>query len=164
MSQRIKKILIYLYSPRTIIFLVALLNFAWFFSQSSDFHNIGSASPKISFCAVCPWYWNWSITNLASLSLAAAISILFARWQGYLIACLISSYQIIDWFNWIGGYSSYLSGLVERLRIVSEYDSIYFWELLDLQYFLALIIFITALIYLVISIFKIKQKPVISYP
>ncbi len=162
MKRKVKIALIYIFQPRTIIFFVALFNFIWFFSKSSIVVEFGSNGH--SFCQ-CPWFWEWSLANLASLSLFATACMLFARWKGCLITCIISGYQIIEGINWLSKGSGFIGGLLQRLEVISESNSVYpVWELLDVQYLLALIIFIMALLYLAISIFKIKQKPVVSYP
>ncbi|MDQ3801205.1 MAG: hypothetical protein M3384_17425 [Acidobacteriota bacterium] len=160
MNKRIRRSLIYIFQPRMIILLVALFNFVWFFSGSSFVHHFGST--KISFCYTCPWYWE--AFNLSYFSLFAALLIVIAKKWSYLLACFVTTYQIIEGINWLSAGSGFLGGLSQRLEIISESDSTDFWELLDVQYALALIIFITALSYLVISIFKIKQKPVVSFP
>ena len=118
-----------------------------------------------TFCYICPWYWDWSLTNLPSLSLLAAACLLISRWKGYLAACLISGYQVIDGIIFISNASGFWSGLSERLDIIAKLDNefTYFWNLLDVQYLFALIIFIVASVYLVRSIVGVKQKT-ISYP
>lgn len=161
-NAKVKSVMIYILQPRTILFFVALFNFIWFFSQSSMFDGFGSA--KISFCAVCPWYWDWSLTNLPSLSLLAIFSMFFARWKGYLAACIISSYQIIDGINWLSRGSGFLGGFSQRLGVISDSDSTNIWELLDVQYFLAVIIFITALLYLVKQFVGTQKAPSASFP
>ncbi len=163
MKRKVKIALIYIFQPRTIIFFVALFNFIWFFSKSRIVVEFGSRS--ISFCIVCPWYWDWSLTNLPSLSLIAAVCMLFARWKGYLAACLISGYQIIEGINWLSNTSGFLGGFSQRLEVISESNSTYpVWDLLDVQYLLALIIFVTALTCLARSIIDTKRTPVVSYP
>ena len=161
MKQKVKSALIYFLQPRTIIFFVALFNFGWFFSQSSIVVEFGSNSH--TFCQ-CPWFWEWFPTNLASLSLFAAGCLLFANRQGYLAACLISGYQIIDGINFISNNFGFFSGFSQRLQIITENDSLNGWESLDVQYLLALIIFITALTYLVRSIVDSKRTPSVTFP
>src|SRR5687768_13892365 len=160
MNQRIRKLLIYIFQPRMIIFLVALFNFVWFFSGSSFVHHFGSTI--ISFCYICPCYWE--AFNLSYFSLFAAFLIVIAKGWSYLLACFVTTYQIIEGINWFSTGSGFVGGLSRRFEIISERDSTEIWEFLDVQYALALIIFITALSYLVISIFKIKQKSVVSFP
>ena len=104
------------------------------------------------------------MTNLPSLSVIAAFCMLFARWKGYLAACIISGYQIIEGINWLSAGSGFLGGFSQRLEVISESDSTNVWELLDVQYLLALIIFITALTYLVRSVVVTKRAPTVSYP
>ncbi len=162
MKRRFKIALIYVLQPRTIIFLVALFNFVWFFSQSYIVVEFGSNSH--TFCYICPWYWDWSLTNLPSLSLMATICLFVAQWKGYLAASIISGYQIIAGINFISDNSGFFSGFSQRLQIISESDAINVWELLDVQYLLALVIFVTALIYLVKYSVVVKQKPIKSYP
>jgi hypothetical protein len=161
MKRKARTALIYFLQPRTIIFFVALFNFGWFFSQSSIVVEFGSNSH--TFCQ-CPWFWEWFPTNLASLSLLAASSLLFANWKGYLAACFISGYQIVDGINFISNNFGFFSGFSQRLQIITENDSLNVWESLDIQYLLALIIFITALTYLVRSIIVTKRTPTVSYP
>lgn len=160
MNQRIRKSLIYIFQPRIIIFLVALFNFVCFFSGSRFVHDFGSES--ITMCLYCPWYWE--PLNISYFSIFAAFLIVVAKWWSYLLACFVTTYQIIEGINWLSFGSGFLGGLSRRLEVISESDSTNIWELLDVQYLLALIIFITALLYLVISIFKVKQKPVVSFP
>ena len=163
MKRKVRTAMIYILQPRTIIFLVALFNLIWFFSKSRFVVEFGSRG--ISFCGICPWYYEWSLTNLASLSLVAASCMLLARWKGYLAACIISGYQIIEGINWLSSVSGFLGGFSQRLEVISESNSSYpFWDLLDVQYLLALIIFITAIIYLVGSIIGTKRTPAVSYP
>jgi len=162
MKGKARTALIYFLQPRTIIFFVALLNFGWFFSKSSIVVEFGSNSH--TFCQ-CPWFWEWSLTNLASISLFAAGCLLFANWKGYLAACLISGYQIIDGINFISDNFGFFSGFSQRLQIISESNSAYpVWDLLDVQYLLALVIFVTSLSYLVGNILGRKRTPEISYP
>ena len=87
-----------------------------------------------------------------------------ARWKGSLIACIISGYQIVNGINWLSNASGFLGGLQQRLQVIQDSDSTNIWELLDVQYLLALVIFITSLIYLANNVFDTKQKPTISYP
>ena len=163
MKRKVRTALTYILQPRTIIFLVALFNFIWFFSKSRFVVEFGSRG--ISFCGICPWYYEWSLTNLASLSLIAASCMLFARWKGYLAACLISGYQIIEGINWLSNASGFLGGFSQRLEVFSESDSVNpIWELLDVQYLLALVIFVTALAFLAGSIIGTKRTPTVSYP
>jgi hypothetical protein len=102
------------------------------------------------------------LTNLPSLSLLAAACLLFSRWKGYLGACLISGYQIIDGIIFMSNASGFRSGFSERLDIIAKLDNEFtnFWNLLDIQYLLALIIFIIASTYLVKSIVGSKQAAV----
>ena len=104
------------------------------------------------------------MTNLASLSLIATAFMLVARWKFYSIACIISGYQIINEINWLSNASGFLGDLQQRLQVIQDSDSTTIWELLDVQYLLALIIFTTSLIYLAINIFDVKRKPTTSYP
>lgn len=161
MQPKVKAILIYMLQPRLIILLVALFNFMWFFSYSSFVHHLGST--KISFCAVCPWYWDWSLTNLPTLSLFATISMFIARWKGYLIACIVSGYQIIEGINWLSNSFGFLGNIQQRREVILDSDLINFWDLLDAQYLLALIIFGMALIYLIINVNKARRTSMISY-
>lgn len=163
MKGKIKTILLSLLQPRTIIFFVALFNFVWFFSKSRVVVEFGSTS--ISFCYICAWYWDWSLTNLLSLSLLAAACLLFSRWKGYLAACLISGYQVIDGIIFVSDASGFRSGFSQRLDIIANLDNEFtnFWNLLDIQYLFALIIFIIASAYLVRSILGTKPTA-IPYP
>lgn len=163
MRRKVRTTLIYILQPQTIIFFIALFNFIWFFSKSRFVVEFGSTS--ISFCYICAWYYEWSLTNLPSLSLLAAVCMLFARRKGYIAACLISGYQIIEGINWLSSVSGFLGGLSQRIEVISESNSTYpVRDLLDVQYLLALIIFVTALIYLARSIIDTKRTPVVSYP
>lgn len=90
---------------------------------------------------------------------------LFAQWKGYLAACLISGYQIIEGINWLSNASGFLGGFSQRIEVISESNAAYpVWDLLDVQYLLGSVIFITALIYLVKDFIGRKQKPAISFP
>ncbi len=163
MNPKIRKSLIFIFQPRMIIFLVALFNFVWFFSQSSTV--VEFSSNRLSFCAMCPWYWEWSFTNLPTLSLIATVFMNFARWKGYLIACGISLYQIVNGIIWVSNASGFSSGIQQRLQFIRENESAFsLWDLPDLQYLLALLILITALMYLAKNILDAKQTPKISYP
>ncbi len=161
MKRKFKTALIYILQPRTVVLLVALFNFVWFFSQSSTVVEFGSNTH--TFCQ-CPWYWEWSPFNLASFSLVATVSMFVARWKGCLVACLISGYQVIEGINWLSNASGFLGGFSQRFQVVSDSNLTNFWELLDVQYLLASIIFIASLIYLAKNIFDTNQKPTISYP
>lgn len=161
LNYKIKEVLVYVFQPRVIIFLVALFNFIWFFSKSSSIHHFSDSPAKISFCLYCPWYWYWSLTNLPSLSLIAAICLIAIRWKGYLASIIISGYQIIEGINWISNNSGFLSGFSQRLEVILESDLINllnFWELLDIQYVLALVIFVTAFACLIKDIINAKYK------
>lgn len=163
MKRKIKIALIYIFQPRMIIFWVALFNFIWFFFQSRIVVEFGSNS--FSFCVVCPWYWDWSFTNLPTLSLLATAFMNFARWKGCLIACSISFYQIVNGIIWVSNTSGFSSGIQQRFQFIKENESAFsFWDLPDVQYLLALLIFITALTYLTKNILDAKQTPKISYP
>jgi hypothetical protein len=163
MRRKVKAAFICIFQPRMIIFMVALYNFIWFFSRSRIIFESGSNG--FSFCVLCPWYWDWSLTNLPSLSLAASASMLVARWKGYLIACGISLYQIIDGVIWVSNTSGFSSGIQQRLKFIRENESAFsLWDLPDVQYLLAWLIFITGLMYLTKNILVAKQTPKIPYP
>lgn len=137
-----------LLSPASIVFLVALINYVWFFSVSNFFEQFGTSGTKISFCLLCPWYWDWSFTNLPSLSLLAATFLLLWPFKGPLVALLIGGFQIVDGVLWLSK-AGFLRGVSQRAEVYSESDIYNFWSLLDVQYFLALAIFLVSCVYLV---------------
>lgn len=161
MTQSLKNSTFHILEPRIILFFVALFNFVWFFSQSRTVKEFGSTA--ISFCAACAWHWNWSLSNPPSLSLFATSLFLFGRWQGYLVASIISGYQIIEGIIWVSRISGFFNGLQQRYEIIYErifsddpiYDSV--WTFLDVQYLFAVIIFFTAIIYLILQIIKSRK-------
>lgn len=149
-----------LIAPRTLIFVIALFNFVWFFSGSSFVHNFNySSGTKISFCYVCPWYWDWAFTNLPSLSLFAATCLLLLGLKGCVAALAVSVYQLIDGIGWF-----IRIGMSQRLQVYSESDIFNFWELLDVQYFLATLIFTVSIFCLVQELVRRKRTPSITYP
>ena len=157
MSGKIQNILSFLSQPKAIVFGVAVLNYLWFLYHSRIVQEFGSTA--ISFCCYCAWYWDWSLTNLPSLSLFVASLMLFKKWQAYLAACLVSAYQIVEGINWIWSKAGLLNDLQRRAEIISkssltsfsEINS--FWTLLDVQYFFAVLIFVIGSIYLAKSLF-----------
>lgn len=146
-----------LISPRSILFLVAVLNYGWFFSSSNFFEQFGTTGTKISFCAVCPWYWDWSLANLPSLSLLAAVCLLIGNLRGYLPALLLAGYEVIDGIQWLSRLG-FVRGVSQRLGVFSESDIYNFWSLLDVQYFFATAIFITAVLYIVREILRPEKR------
>lgn len=145
--QMTSSVLRYIFQPRAVFFLFALFNFIWFFSQSSTVYHFGSE--KISFCAVCPWYWDWSLTNPPSLLTMATVSMLFKGWKGYLGALIISGYITISGINWLSSGSGVLGGISQRIEVISQSDVFNVWELPDIQYLFAAIVLVAALIYLI---------------
>lgn len=147
MNQKIETVLRFLVRPRTIIFLVALFNFVWFFAGSSVVYHLGSN--HMSFCFICPWWWDWSFTNAASLSLFAAIVMLFSRRESYLAAMIFSGFAILQGILWITDGPSLPQSLSQRIEVYRESSLFNIWELLDIQYLLATIIFVMAAICLI---------------
>ena len=161
MNQKLKNLAFHILEPRIILFFVALFNFVWFFSHSSFVHHFGSDT--ISFCVVCAWYWDWSVSNLPSLSLFATSLFLFGRWQGHLAVSIISGYQIVEGIIWLSRGSGFVNGVQRRYEIIFEsnlfeyYSLNSFWTLLDVQYLFAVIVFFTAMIYLFLRIIKSRK-------
>ncbi|MEP7213205.1 MAG: hypothetical protein ABI791_09030 [Acidobacteriota bacterium] len=160
MGDQLKTAIRYSLQPLVIIYFVALFNFVWFFSQSWMVESF--LSKKISFCVVCPWWWDWSFTNATTFSLIATIFLLVGRWRGYLAACLFSGYQVIVGFSFISGSSGIFGGLSRRFEIVAESNAINVWELPDVQYVFALIVFITAIVYFAMDVTSAKGKAYVS--
>jgi len=101
--------------------------------------------------------------NQPSLAFFACICLFLFGWKGKLAACFISGYEIVEGIRWMSAGSGLFDGISERLNIVMTSDSIQLWELLDLQYLLALVIFIAAFIYLLTDILRTKEMPSGSY-
>ena len=146
-KQRSSAVLVAIFRPSTLLFLVAFINFLWFFSQSSVIQHLGKNS--ISFCVVCAWYWDWSLTNAPSLSLMATACLFFRGWKGSFGALCISGYTVIEGINWLSFGSGPVRGIVQRIEVISQSDAFNpVWELPDIQYLFATIVLVAALIYL----------------
>ena len=137
---KLKEIINFLNKPQVIIFVIACGNFLYFFTKSNTYQSIGSHG--IDFCAYCPWYWDWSLINLPSLSLLATLCLNFRNYKLSLIACLISSYEVVQGIIWIFGTKGFIEGLKSRLDIIQNFNYEYgeIQDLLDFQYLFALII------------------------
>ncbi len=157
MGVKFKTFLQFLVRPRTSLFLVALFNFIWFFSGSSIVYHFDSDA--ITFCAICPWWWDWSLTNAPSLSLFASIFLLFSQRLSFLAAMTFSGFSLVNGISWVSSGQGLSAGLSQRYQIIYESSWLNIWELLDLQYLLAAIIFIAAAIYLVNASVAKKRSP-----
>jgi len=146
-----------LISPKSVLFLIALLNFIWFFSSSGSFEQFGTTGTKISFCLVCPWYWEWSLTSLPSLSLLASVCLLAGSLKGFIPAMLIAGYEVIAGILWFSR-PDFVSGVSRRLEVYSESDINNFWSLLDVQYFFATAIFMISVFYVVKALFRSENR------
>jgi hypothetical protein len=133
-------------SLKLILLFAAIFNFVWYFSGSSLVYHFGE--DKITFCYVCPWYWDWSLTNPPSLLPVAVVSMLFDRWIGYLTSLLISLYVIGEGIVWVSRGSGFLRGLADRVDILTTND-LPFWMAPDWQYLFGLVVFGTASAFLV---------------
>jgi hypothetical protein len=149
MNQAIAKAKTFILRFRTLVFLIALFNFAWFFSGSSFIHHLGTNA--ITLCMVCEWWWDWSLTNATSLSLFATIALLFAKRAGDAAAFVLSGVAFFQGLQWLSNGPGLLAELTQRYQILAESTHINVWELPDIQYLFALFICITAAIFLVRS-------------
>lgn len=149
-GRKLRSALLFITRPQLILFLAAVFNFIWYFSQSSTIYHFGSKG--ITFCLFCPWYWDWSITNPPSLLLVATLCMLFRRWKGYLAALLVSSYVVVEGINWVSAGSGFLSGIALRIDAISQNEVLPFWMALDWQYLFALAVSAIALIYLISAV------------
>jgi len=138
-------------NPRTILFLTASLNLLWFLAHSQMIQGLGS-STKISFCVVCPWYWDLWISSPPVLSCFATGFLLFGRVTTDIFAGLISVYEVVQGYFWVVAGDGFPTSVFDRIEILRTLDSIAWWELLDLQYAFALVIFVATFIYLVAEI------------
>ena len=154
MKQKLKTILLYSLMPRILMLLLALCNFVWYFPKSKTVIEFGSSA--IGFCAVCAWYFDGPHAAKPFWLLFAAMFMLANRWWGYLVTVVFSGVYFIEGIFWIWNREGFLSGILERIEIISSLDG-ELWQFLDWQYLLALIIFITASGYLIANLFWIKQ-------
>jgi len=144
-------------NPRTVLFAIASLNLLWFLAQSRFIQEFGSTS--ITFCVVCPWYWDLNLTSPPVLSWFASILLLSRRVTRTAAAVLIAIYEILEGYSWVSAGNGFPASLFERIEIVKRLDSIAWWELLELQYLFAFLIFIAATIYLVAGIIRVISDP-----
>jgi len=158
MKQKLIKILLYALSLRTAIIFVGLCNFVWYFSRSRAVKEFGS--DVISFCVSCSWYWEGAQAAKPSILLFATLFMVSGRWWGYLITAVISGYLVIEGIIWVSRGTGFVSGLSERIELMSTVVYSKIWEFLDWQYFLALIIFIIPSGYLITGIVKIRQNKI----
>ena len=141
-----------LVNPRTVLFVLALLNLLWFLTQSRIIQEFGSS--KITFCVVCPWYWDLTIGSPPVLSWIAAAFLLLRRVSGTFMAGVVSGYEVVEGYSWLTAGGGFPASVLERIEILRRYGSIAWWELLDLQYLFAFVIFTAAAIYLVVGFIR----------
>ncbi len=139
-------------NPRTILFAVASLNLLWLFTQSRYIHEFGST--KISFCVVCPWYWDLTLTSPPLLFWIACLFLLlpFRPVIGTAVAVLISGYESLNGYSWLSVGNGFPEASLERIGVLKDVGSLAWWELLDLQYLFGFVIFIAATICLIAEI------------
>jgi hypothetical protein len=135
--------------PQVILFLLTLFNFIWYFSGSSVVYHFGKKS--ITFCVVCPWYWDWSVTNPPSLLLLAASCTLLRNWSGYVIALAIGS-------------TGFYEGVRQRVDAISNPNNLLpLWEAPDWQYLFALLLTATVFVLIMAStrqyLVNLSRKP-----
>ncbi len=142
-------------NPKTVLFLVALFNYVWYFSGSESANRL--LRDSIVFCLYCPWYWDWSFTNPPSLLLIAAVCLLYGRWQGYLAAVLTSVYIVLEGIAWMSDQFGSFSGIAERIDIAYQYPNL-LWEMRDWQYLFGCVMLAVSIIYLIFEIRHRSQR------
>src|SRR5215207_7845729 len=114
-------------NPRTVLFTMASLNLIWFLSQSRMIQGFGS-STKITFCVVCPWYWDLTITSPPIPCWIACIFLLFRGPASILAAALVSVYTVPDGWAWVSHGNGFPASLFERIEILKTVGSVAWWE------------------------------------
>lgn len=160
MNLNIKQILISVLQLKFFILLIAFLDFVWYFFHSKAAEK--NVSDAITFCASCPWYYDGADAGKPFILLFATLFMVYDRWWCYLIAAVISGYEVIEGIIWISSGTGFVGGLSERIDLISRDFDLMVWRYLDWQYLLALIIFIVALGYLIVNIIKTKQNHLTS--
>ena len=134
---------------RTIIVLVSFFNFFWFFYQSKLNEPLG--------CYICPWYHDWSWTNPPALILLAAVGLLFNRWEGHLWSMLVSGYLVGGRIYEALQLSDPVKEYSVFLQIITSHESGFVLQILEIQYFLALVVFLFSMSLLLIGVFYYRK-------
>lgn len=143
MKQRTKSILFY--SPKVIIFGLALLNFLYILSHLP----MMKAGDKITFCVICPWYETSDFKDVLII-LAATIFLLIGNRVSYLIATALSGYIVsVALIHLIFIEMS----LLERWEGIQKYEANLFLAF-ELQWILAGIVFSFTVFYLMQNILR----------
>lgn len=159
MKQKTLQIINFIIQPKFFIFLTALFNFIWYFSQSKAVKEFGSTA--ISFCGTCAWYYYGIYSGLPFILFIAGLCLLVDRWWSYLLSMVISGFQVIVGINWVTDNSGFISGVIRRYELISTNIDSELWQFLDWQYVLALIIFLTALVCLIVNLIKTRTKKIL---
>ena len=146
MEQKLKSILCY--TPKIIVFCLALLNF--FYIQSN---TITKTSGTFYFCFYTPWY-ETSDFSYVLIILAASVSLLVSNRTSYIIAGVLSGYIV-----GIGLIQLFIRkmSLLERWQGIQEYEMNVFLTI-EVQWFLAIVVFSFAVSYLLRDVFG-KKHP-----
>jgi hypothetical protein len=143
MKQRTKSILFY--SPKVIIFGLALLNFFYILS-----HIPIRTGEKITFCMICPWYETSDFKDVLII-LAASIFLLISKRWSYFIAGMLSGFVLFVGLFYILRAVVFL-GLFELLQFILKQEKIFLeWEV---QVILAGLVFCFTVFYLLHNILR----------
>lgn len=140
--KQIKTILSYFFQPKVIVFALALYNFISLWFAYIRVAGYGALAP--------PWYADWSFTNEPSILLLAASFLFINKFWTYLSSAVLSGFVIIkgayliNKFGWIE-WTEFLSKQWQT-RNELETEILKTWEI---QLVLAVIIFSTAIFYLI---------------
>jgi hypothetical protein len=137
MNRRLKKVLLFLVDPRSLILALAVFNLVHVWVLCS--HASGGAM-------VPPWYFPWGYFNEPTLLLAAAVFLRINRIWSNCVSCVLSGYLL--------GYFVRLFAIYpEGIRVALHYEWISlkqgpFIDSWDSQYLFAFIIFCCSIFYL----------------
>lgn len=139
MNSKLKSILFFL--PKLVVFGLALFDFIYIHSHISSFGN----GTTISFGPYTPWYEQ--STGDLWMILIAAVCLLISKRGGYIMGIILSGCVVIEGLLLFNRRSI---PLMEVWNFVQNNELNIFtqWEI---QFFVALIIFITTVFYLIAS-------------
>jgi hypothetical protein len=137
MNRRLKKVLLFVVDPRSLILALAVFNLVhvWLLASNAS----GGAM-------VPPWYFPWGYFNEPTLLLAAAVFLRINRIWANCVSCVLSGY-LLGYFVWL--FAIYPEGI--RVALHYEWLSLKqqpFIDSWDSQYLFALIMFCCSLLYL----------------
>jgi hypothetical protein len=137
MNRRLKRVLLSLVDPRSLVLAFALFNFVHLWHLASN--GGGGVVP--------PWYFPWRYFNEPTLLLAAAVFLRINRIWASCVSCVLSGY-LVGYFVWLFAiYPQSISVAFHYEWLSLKQDP--FIDSWDGQYLFALIILCCSMFYLV---------------